>query len=282
MSTKKRTHNLSVGLAVAFLLVALGSCDVYTNWKDVTWNHYAAGFCLRTDIMADCLDDSTFLRVFVRDYFLSQNTTLLDPFHVRGDDDPKILTLADTDPKQKAMLEELILHFQEAKHPTKKYGGFTLPSYGFEPELPRTYFLATPIDDISLTSDIDWGEDYPVGTPLDDQFYALGQCHDLYAKRLIKPEPRPIPKDFSVGSEHFMSSVRGAFDYLERGFPEADGCPDIILSKLSEIDFTAMDYFTPFVELTSDDPHLRMPQTITFRVTFRDGSQRTASVDLMK
>lgn len=250
-------------LALATLAVALGvsSCDRFTHWRKVTWDHYATGFYLETDMRGKEIETGC-LEVNVKDYTHGIEKTS------RSD----LLTVTDLVymPAKRSRLEDIIVLFGEATHQARTYEGYTRPHQEFI--IPARYFLRTPIDKVEVTSDIDWGDEAPQGTVLNDRFLMLGRCHDRYAKWLDNPGRQQIPSGFSTKSKGFMTKVQEAY----KGTGEKDwdrlGLYEVILSPLSEVDFKRMDYLEPDFYLTSECPSFYVAQTLMVKVTFRDGS----------
>lgn len=257
---------------LALVVCLTTSCDRFTDWRKVTWDHYATGFYIKSQMQLresapQCLD----LRV--KGYSLG--------FEQSGRSD--LITVNDLlyTPDRRSNLEMIISHRGEANHKEYTYEGYTKPHPLFT--IPARYFLETPIDKVELTSDIDWGEEAPRGTVLNDHFWFLGRCHDRYAKHLDDPGRQSMPSDFTVESKDYMRLVQEA--YSETAGKERDiiyGRYEVILSPLSEVDFRRMDYLEPQVFLTSDSPYFRQPQTITAKTTFRDGSTDTVTITLSK
>lgn len=270
---KRYLHALPYLLGL--MTVGLSSCDWFHGEREVTWSHYASGFLLRPDMEVSLFTengDSSCLLIEARDL----KRAVRDPLNIYGEDDEEVLTMGDNDPYQQEKIEELVRRFGEAEHETKKYWGFTKPHFTLD--LPQRYFLANPIDGITIKSSIDWGAEYPAGSSLDGEFWVLGRCHDLYAKKLIKPTPESKPSDFLMKSEVFMNRVKNT--YLRQHRNDYEDYFTIVLSKLSEADFSGMDYLEPSFFVTSDNAHLLLPQTLTITMIHRDGSHRSAKLVL--
>lgn len=265
--TKRSLSSILPCLAV--LLPILSSCDRFTGWKSGRWSHYATGFFLSKELLLE-YDEDGVIEVVPQ---------------VSGDAESpelhKLITVNDLilDKQLRSQMESLAATFPEGQHPSVTYEGFTEPYCTFCMETPIRYFLTTPIDDVDVTSDLDWGEEYPSGTSLDEVIWFAGRFHDQYAKTLEKPEVKPLPDDFAVGSDSFMKEVRWIYDRATRDrASEFWGFYEPILLPLSEVNFASMDYFTPEFFLSSDAPHFSEPQQLTIRITFRDGDVRVLKV----
>lgn len=255
---------LRLSLTVLSLMVLAAGCDRFTDWQTFKWDHYAAGFIIDNKVLADSREDGA--------------VELFSPYALRlswmiHPNDPGLLSFMETDPERQRQLEDLIHSFGEGTHQMNSYSGYTKPDYTMS--LPDWFFFATPVDGITVSSDIDWEGQYPAGTALNDQFWFLSRCHDRFAKTVTEPSPQQAPKDFVVKSSYFMECVRsyyGAANHPQEENKYLAGVYEIILSTLDKVDFSSMDYLTPVYTLTSDNPHFNDPQTLKFVVRFRDGS----------
>lgn len=249
------------------LLVALGiaSCDVFSDWKSITWNHYATGFYRSTHMVMERAGDGCLVLVIEG-----------DPYSIHHGPIGSLLTLDDVvyAPQKRPELERIVARHGETKHESRTYEGYTQPYQTFF--IPTHYFLEIPIDQIEITSDLAWGEEAPAGTSLARFFVLLSRCHDRYAKRLDDPGAQTMPEGFTVTSKSFMEMVDYAYDLTRNPIDEATHF-EVILSPLSEVKFGDMDYLQPRFYLTSESPHFRESQTLTITTTFRDGTTDTTT-----
>lgn len=270
-----KNKSLMALLILTGLCLLCSSCDRFTNWKKVTWDHYATGFYLESSLAIEerSSDDCIEIRAKgwnyqFRQFWTTPNGSFVD------------INNLFYNPELRPQLEQIIQDFGEAKHQAHTYEGYTQPNFDFR--TPSRCFFKTPIDKVELVSDRDWG-DQPAGSVLNAHFWLLGRCHDRYAKHLDNPGRQRMPADFHVRSEAYMKLVAQAYDRTgEEDWDLRDGLYEVILSPLDRVDFSSMDYLEPQLFLTSDSPHFAEPQTLTIRTTFRDGTVTTLTSEINK
>lgn len=268
-----KNKSLVALLVLAGLCLLCSSCDRFTDWKKVTWDHYATGFYLESSMEVQ-EESADYIEVRVKGWDIKYAKWSVVNRPIIS------MTCLFSYPEKRPQLERIIQDFGEAKHEAHTYEGYTQPHFAFS--TPSRYFLKTPIDKVELVSDRDW-EDQPAGSVLNAHFWLLGRCHDRYAKHLDNPGRQRMPADFHVRSEAYMKLVAQAYDRTgEEDWDLRDGLYEVILSPLDRVDFASMDYLEPQLFLTSDSPHFAEPQTLTIRTTFRDGTVTTLTAEINK
>ena len=257
--------------ACAAILILITSCDRLTDWKSVSWNHYATGFYLENDLTVKTQNEGVIE--------ITKSVPRGNTWEERQEQFLTVNTLFFL-PQKRGQLEQIVQKFGEADHKERVYAGYAKPAPQWS--TPDRYFLKTPIDKVELVSDRDWA-DQPAGSVLNAHFWLLGRCHDRYAKHLDNPGRQKMPADFHIKSEAYMKLVAQAYDRTgEEDWDLRDGLYEVILSPLDRVDFASMDYLEPQLFLTSDSPHFAEPQTLTIRTTFRDGTVTTLTSEINK
>lgn len=258
---KKVTSSLL--LLMLPLLVGLSGClpKLDETEEVITWDHFATGF----------IEKPTF--IVAQDYgtglLLIHSTQI-----VRG--------------QKGGTFKDCVSIFDESQRPrVAKYA----ETFGDKVENPFTYkglvrnggapvplhfYYATPVSSITITSDIAWSKDLPAGSDLASEFAYFTGCSDRFAKEHKKYSPKEPPSDYPIQNVAYK-------EILRRNFANQSSATEILYGKLSDLDLTNRDYVgisTVFMILGTDNAEYRKPQTLTVKMTFRDGQTATMKLRL--
>lgn len=258
---KKVTSSLL--LLMLPLLVGLSGClpKLDETEEVITWDHFATGF----------IEKPTFAvaQNYQTGLLLIQSTQI-----VPG---PKGRTFKDCvsilDESQRPRVAKYAEAFGDKADKPFTYKG--LVRNGGAP-VPLNFYYATPVSSITITSDIDWSKSLPAGSDLASEFAYFTGCSDLFAKEHKKYSPKEPPSDFPIRNVAYK-------ELLRRNFAIQSSVTEILYGKLSDLDLTKRDYVgisTVFMILGTDNAEYRKPQTLTVKMTFRDGESTTMKLPL--
>lgn len=240
------------------LLVGLSGClpKLDETEEVITWDHFATGF----------IEKPTF--TVWQDY----GTGLLYILSTKEVPGQKVRTFKDCvtilDESQRPRVAKHAEAFGDKADKPFTYKG--LVRNGGAP-VPVHFYYATPVSSITITSDIDWSKSLPAGSDLASEFAYFTGCSDRFAKEHKKYSPKEPPTDFPIQNIAYK-------ELLRRNFAIQSSVTEMLYGKLSDLDLTNQDYVgisTVFMILGTDNAEYRKPQTLTVKMTFRDGKTTT-------
>ena len=163
-------------------------------------------------------------------------------------------------------------------HHQETYNVFEYAAYQVE---NKRIFLFVPVDNITIKSSIPWSDSRNAGDDISSEFVLLTQVSDRYVLTGQKYDATP--------SEKGKFGANALKEYYEKMNEEAaqTGYSATVFELLSEFDFSKYTFVScvtktlnrHFGALTSLNPKLLEPQTLTLEFTYRDG--RTTSTEVV-
>lgn len=245
------------------LLVGLSGClpKLDETEEVITWDHFATGFIEKPTFIVDQDYGTGLLRIHSTQIVRGQKGgTFKDCVSIFDESQrPRVAQYAEAFGDK---LEEPLTYRGLVRN-----GGAAVPLH---------FYYATPVSSITISSDIAWSKSLPAGSNLASEFAYFTGCSDRFAKEHKKYSPKEPPSDFPIQNVAYK-------EILQRNFANQSSVTEMLYGKLSDLDLKGRDYVgisTVFMILGTDNAEYRKPQTLTVKMTFRDGHTATSELKL--
>lgn len=236
-------------LSTLVFVLILSSCEDERRYK---LSHFATAFVTGHDISVSFIGDSTTITMR------------------RSNNQEKNVSVFDNDKAAVKQYNEIASQVGDNCH--SEVITIEMRPY-YDPQISRT-FSASLIKNISITSDIAWGETLPIGAELNGDFIIAMMVFDKYIQTCQKPNKfAPIPKELKITTPEMLN-------YVNTLYNQTDSYGEPLVDRLSNVNFESIKYWGysalhiyPEMKLNTNHPSLKNKQTLTIKVTYQDGKE---------